>query len=967
MTMKKLIIPGAILLCLSGASAQQPAFPGAEGFGKNTTGGRGGIVLEVTNLNDAGAGSLREAIANSNTRTIVFRVSGTIYLESPLNINADNITIAGQTAPGDGITLAGYNLRVNADNVIIRYIRSRLGDINAQEADAFTCKDQSNIIVDHCSFSWSVDETASAYGNKNFTMQWCIISESLYSSVHYKGQHGYGGIWGGSKASFHHNLLAHHSSRNPRFNGARYYTSWQEIVDHRNNVIYNWGSNSAYGGEPNEYDANKASINMVANYYKPGPATRKDQISYRIVAPDDDTTINSYSNWYIDSNYVVGHADATNDNWTYGVQGITQAIKDQIRSLTPFAFDITTGHTALEAYAAVVQHAGASLPRRDTIDRRIVWEVENGTALYGGATYGAGKGIIDSQNDVGGFPQLFSAPAPADGDHDGMPDKWETDNGLNPGNASDGNGDSDSDGYTNLEEYLNSITAFRDFIHPPTNLSAELSDIRAIAITWDDNALNETGFFVERKDVASYTVIDTLSENTTQYTDTALQFETSYTYRLRAFSASDTSVYSNVSEASTLSESGLPLQASLPDPASGEDHVKTSSNLTWKKGIGATLHKIYFGLTNPPSLIDSVTETYYAPAVLEAGKTYYWRVDEQNAYGATEGPIWSFTTREMLDPQLIGHWKLDQGLITPDSSGFNNPGNLVHHTVANYKTDAAINKALWFNGTDQYVEIPNKWVFDFEKGPFSISFWMNQNPAEVISTVEYRYIIKGSHNADVQLGRSGKRYEVYYKPEKTNFRFAIDDNAVKSEISASPASFVTNEWVHVVATRDTVARKLRLYANTSIEGEVDDLTGDISEDENLFFGYCLDFGSYLKGGLDDVRLYNYLLTAEEIDSLHKLGPHVTGLVAFQHNLNLRIHPNPASESITLILSQPPDEKFEVKIIDLAGNTVLVKTVEKDWHQQPVTLNIAGLRAGIYGIALMSNNSFSGFSRLIIVK
>ncbi|MBN2763684.1 MAG: hypothetical protein JXR41_11385, partial [Bacteroidales bacterium] len=573
--MKRLLIVGAVFLGIASVNAQQPAFPGAEGFGKYATGGRGGIVLEVTNLNDAGAGSLRAAIENSNTRTIVFRVSGTIYHQSVLQIRNGNVTIAGQTAPGDGITLAGYNLRVDADNVIIRYIRSRLGDINAQEADAFSCRDQNNIIIDHCSFSWSVDETASAYGNKNFTMQWCIISESLYSSVHFKGQHGYGGIWGGSKASFHHNLLAHHSSRNPRFNGARYYTGWNEIVDHRNNVIYNWGGNSAYGGEPNEYDGNKAGINMVANYYKPGPATRSS-VSYRIVSPDADTSFNSYSNWYIDSNYVFGHENATNDNWTYGVQEITQTIKDQIRSATPFLFDITTQHTAEEAYEAVLQHAGASLPRRDTIDNRIVWEVANQTALYGG-TYGTARGIIDSQDDVGGYPVLFSAPAPTDRDHDGMPDQWEMDNCLNPDLASDRNGDANSDGYTNIEEYLNSIVTFRDFIRPPTNLFAELSDIRAITLTWHDNASNESGFFIERKDAGDYTVVDTVNENTVLYTDTALQFETAYTYRIRAFSADDTSVYSNASGTSTLSESGLPLQASLPFPANGAELVKTST------------------------------------------------------------------------------------------------------------------------------------------------------------------------------------------------------------------------------------------------------------------------------------------------------------------------------------------------------------------------------------------------------
>jgi hypothetical protein len=811
--------------------------------------------------------------------------------------------------------------------------------------------------VDHCSFSWSVDESASAYGNKNFTMQWCIISESLYNSVHSKGPHGYGGIWGGSEASFLYNLLAHHTSRNPRFNGARYYANWQEKVDYRNNVIYNWGFNSAYGGEPSDIDTAKASINMVKNYYKPGPATNSD-VRNRIVHPDPMGTV--YSNWYIDSNFVEGYANVTDDNWAYGVQGISAATKDLIKSLTPFPFDITTEYSAPEAYEAVLQQAGAILPRRDTLDKRIIHEVESGTATFGN------HGIIDSQADVGGWPQLFSAPAPADNDHDGMPDQWETDHSLNPADPADRNGDSNSDGYTNLEEYLNSITPFRDFILPPTALFAELADIRTITLTWQDNATNEDGFLVERKDVAAYSVIDTLPANKTAYTDTALMFETNYTYRIRAFSASDTSVYSNTSSTSTLSESGLPLQASVPTPADGAIRVKTSAMLSWKKGVGSSSHNVYFGTTNPPPFIENVTDPAYSPALLGAGQTYYWRIDEQNAHGTTEGVVWSFTTREVMNPQLVGYWKLDQGSPTPDSSGFGNNGTLVNVTTAGYSADAAVNRALWFNGTDQYVEIAHNWVFDFEEGPFSISFWMKQDPSEVIDTVEYRYVIKGSHNFDSQLGRSGKRYEIYYKPEKTSFRFAVDDNVVKSEITASPANFVTDEWVHVVAVRDTAEGKLRLYANKNLEGETDDLTGDISQDENLFFGYCVDFGSYMKGGLDDVRLYNYLLSSEEIKSLYEMGPY-TGLTPAKTDGNFRVYPNPASESITLALPACGEDRLEIKITDLTGNVVLLRRFETAERQQHLALNIANLRPGFYFISVTAKNNYSGIIRLIVVK
>jgi len=233
----------------------QKAFPTAEGFGQYASGGRGGQVYIVTNLEDEGEGSLRKGILKHGPRIIVFAVSGTIALKSNLDINRGNLTIAGQTAPGEGITIKGYPVAIKADNVIVRYLRFRLGDENKVTDDALKARDVKNVIVDHCSISWATDENASFYQNKNFTFQWNIVSEALNSSVHSKGDHGYGGIWGGENVSFHHNLIASNNSRNPRFSGSKTTENLDgEFVDFRNNVIYNWGDNSIYGGEEGSYN-----------------------------------------------------------------------------------------------------------------------------------------------------------------------------------------------------------------------------------------------------------------------------------------------------------------------------------------------------------------------------------------------------------------------------------------------------------------------------------------------------------------------------------------------------------------------------------------------------------------------------------------------------------------------------------------------------------------------------------------
>ena len=516
--MKNILLTIVMAVGTMTAIAQEeiPAFPGAEGHGRYITGGRGGEIRHVTNLNDSGAGSLREALQGNDAKTIVFDVSGYIDLKSQLDITS-NTTIAGQTAPYPGITLRYYTIYFGkCDNVIVRFLRfrrSQVKDVN-DGADATWGRKHNQIMLDHCSFSWSIDEVASFYDNNNFTMQWCTVSESLTNPGHSKGAHGYGGIWGGKLASFHHNLIAHVTNRAPRFNGARYqwdgyktnmyYDQYQwgnyvqaENVDLRNCVMYNYQSGSAcYGGPGGGY------INIVNNYYKAGPSNNSNKTVTKVTVgasgnstPEELTGMTS--RYFINGNYVTaaGSGKEANYDWkgvdydggtilvdgeryskdpnhmygnnaTYAEKDGVDYVKIKLDEPCPTG-DVTT-HTAEKTYEKVLAYCGASL-YRDDVDSRYMEEVRTGTATYTGPVTKK-PGQLDFINDPEGeqneaypsFPELSSENRPEnyDTDGDGMPDEWETANGLNPNDANDANTftvDTEKGWYTNVEVYMNSI------------------------------------------------------------------------------------------------------------------------------------------------------------------------------------------------------------------------------------------------------------------------------------------------------------------------------------------------------------------------------------------------------------------------------------------------------------------------------------------------------------------------------
>ena len=421
------------------------------------TGGRGTSIHVIYSLEDnqdnPEPGTLRYALERaSGPRVIVFAVAGRINLSFPIELKHGQVTILGQTAPGDGICVSGFPFIVTADDVVIRYMRFRMGDEMEVEGDALTVeKGHKNIILDHCSFSWSTDECCSVYGVENFTMQYCIISESLRRSVHVKGDHGYGGIWGGKNATYHHNLLAHHDSRNPRFDHDYVNSVSAGPIDYVNNVVYNWGGNSAYGGEGSTNAAGGRHINYVANYYKPGPST-KSGVKERLLNPT--TRCSNCTDkcggsvepgkFYLVGNYMEGSATVTADNWK-GVHPDDAMKLDQCKVSTRWTEGLTAlkhEQTAEAAYETVLSKAGCSL-HRDAIDIRIVNDVRNGT----------GK-LINTQTEVGGWPELQSTNAPLDSDDDGIPDEWENTFGLNPIDPLDAKAITLVTGFTNIEVYM---------------------------------------------------------------------------------------------------------------------------------------------------------------------------------------------------------------------------------------------------------------------------------------------------------------------------------------------------------------------------------------------------------------------------------------------------------------------------------------------------------------------------------
>ena len=447
-------------MAISTAAEPLPAFPGAEGFGAETPGGRGGKIIAVTNLNDSGPGSFRAACASKGPRIIVFRTGGTIEVISPVLVSEPFATIAGQTAPGDGILLKshpGYDgpvLNITSHDVIVRGLRIRRGPTKKKGCcgDGLSIHKKGghphNIIIDHCSISWGTDENVDSwYSASNITIQWCLIAEALYDSSHEKGPHSKGTLIGADakRVSYHHNLLAHNVARNPQFSN-------NEGPNHViNNVIYNW---KYFGGQFSKAGKQVPKVNFIGNYYKPGPDTRKDRYEVSISKfPEEplfyvhDNIGHHRPNDFGDQWDLVGDSNSGLEKKWMRIPASKKIQRQQAWPASPIPITI---HPVKKGYELVLARAGATSPKRDAVDLRVVNDVKMKTGR-----------CIDHPSEVGGWPTLAPGTPPVDTDLDGMPDEWEQKHKLDPKNPEDRNTKALS-GYTWVEEYLNSLISFKE-------------------------------------------------------------------------------------------------------------------------------------------------------------------------------------------------------------------------------------------------------------------------------------------------------------------------------------------------------------------------------------------------------------------------------------------------------------------------------------------------------------------------
>jgi len=967
--------------------AQTLAFPEATGFGRFTTGARGAAnpqIYLVTNLNDSGPGSFRDAVSQEG-RFVIFRVGGIVNLLSQVVV-ASNTTIAGQTATGEGIVFLGPRVTfTGASNTIARYLRIRYGG-TAQNQDASGLANGANMIFDHMTFTWGTDEVFSInWDNKGLSPDNITIQNSIIGQGLHRHNHSAGGLIqpSGGKISLIGNLYICNKTRNNKIKG---------INEFVNNVVYNWGNYGNTYGHTESGDAyimggdsaGSSDVNIINNYFIGGPNT-STTISTPFNRGNDNFSL------YGSGNYFDNNKDGVL-NGTLVPADLTGYPTGDIATILSTPYDYPMKNTTLSAEAAynnIVSGVGASYPRRDQVDNLMVSDLmSKGTT----ATYVYVQTDLTQQFGFinGGAGHVYGAPAPLDTDNDGMPDAWEDANGLDKNTADALSVSSSHAPYLNIEVYINGLTNETppDFIIPPSNInftnvvSTEIPAASSLTVNWIDSATNENNYVIERSvNGTDFTVINTLGANTTTYNDTGLLPNTKYYYRIKATNNTESSVY----ETASLTTPPIPLaptKTTAPIPNSGFVNAElTSGNLTlkWSGSSNTTTYSVYFG-TDPSNLTKLGDVAYtaspsYAVTGLSPAINYYWRIDAVNDKGTATGDVWSFRA---LTPSLVGHWPFkeaaSQGEQITDITSYANHGVLdVAYDNANVRVPGKANNAIDFStsaNNKSMVNIPNQDHLLFDKNSFTVSFWMKAAPALLPSSsaTSIYVLCKGSFTKNTTTGATGRRYNIEIKGGL--LRFAIDDDKTKKEVTTAAAKYFTDDWVNVVIMRDVIAHKMRIYTNGVFSAELDEtaVTG-ISEETDLIIGNIgeLELASGTapapyKGQFDELQIFNYPLNATEVLELYNQDFLSTD--KFTQNKNTAIvYPNPVKDQIFINIPNYGSSSATAILSDMTGKIILKEKITSDGNGL-FALNIGNKKiAGMYVLNISSEDLNKSFKIL----
>lgn len=935
--------------CLAGAVADELiAFPGAEGYGRFARGARAGenpTVYHVTNLNDSGKGSLRDAVSQPN-RIVVFDVAGVIRIKSPL-VFSKNLTIAGQTAPGSGIVIYGERTSFSgASDIIVRYLRIRMGMSGRGQNDAAGIANGSNMIFDHCSISWGKDETFSINsdgkngGVGNITIQKTIMSQGLLP-------HSAGGLCQPTNTvggvTLYRNLYADNNTRNHKVKGLNQYI---------NNVVYNWGSGGGYnlGGD----SEGRIWADVQSNYFIQGPNSGGNGVG----SGNQLTTVYQRGNKTdMSRDGVLNGRDMDENDFARATR--VDSFEDLLQSEEypsehPHASIASMSMSAEEAYQWVVDSVGACLPDRDEVDEYVIDELRSL----------GNKGVIISSESVlglvNGVGNIYNAPKPLDTDNDGMPDEWEKANGLDPNDATDAVKVA-ANGYLNIENYINSIPASPvPFLKYPVEILAKSLGTDSITVAFECHE-KATGAKIRVEvmpEGGEYTTVETIGTDVTSYTVKGLSEKTNYTLRFTTFTDDMASLPAEFSFR-TKGAPGEPDLSTDPIPANGETIAEyTTVTLKFSNEVtGRPYYYVYVGTS--PDRLDSVATVRSRSYTMdvEPNTTYYWRIDVENTYGRTQGEVWNFTTGQEPVRTKVAYFAFDE---TSGSTAVNVPTG--EEIMANDATpygsyvpvwgEGKINGAILFdaaNTTDGMI-VPSYEEIVFESAPFSYELWFKSTAG---NSSQSRYLLhKGSHKSDGDRN-TGKWFGLEYK--KGTLYFGVDDDVTKSLAEVSATSYFDGNWHHVVAVRDVENAKLLLYIDGELKASANDATGAIDGSEALVIGNVnVNFDSPFIGSIDEFTLYNDALTELEIKSKYEHGVTAIEEIAAQEREDVVVYPNPFKDRFTVTLPQSTGT-VKVEIYSLSGALVYSNDLTVSGGMVEVK-GLDDLPAGVYNCAVIADDT-----------